>query len=516
MTEIKDLTQFVEEHPDDHEARWRLAKKLYMGNDYAHVLEHLQILQARWIPKVNVRRYLGASYYRLKRYDEAVVELQAAVAEWPDELPLREQLARVLEVAGRQTDADHVWQELLDRDPNRMALRTDDTPKPAMPARGKKEGWWPHSSGKKEDKLSQPGLVDAALAMGRICPACGAQNTDEFERCWNCHTELSDMGNMPAATFDSFMPTPSPDNTPRFRAKPPPGTSEIWHIPVAVLGGVFLIAGIYLTVGPLADFRSSASATWVYTTVREVFARRLAATHLVVGIVLLMAWPGSLWLAATLVPRAEVPARTVVILGSVLAAFAYLLSWAPPEWLGYLFVMILLISAGAVMATFRMEARRALTAWAIHAVLLISVLMVIIVAMEGFSVIIEYPAMARYARAHDTAMGENDESGRVSIPAIQLQKQYTFTFRSSGSAWLDAKVPTVSFEITGAKPEDNLSIELKDDNRTRYYGHADVDPFRFSVGEIVPDWPYHLTLDGKDSGRVRLIVRGVLRPDFKE
>ncbi|HOV74253.1 MAG TPA: hypothetical protein PK967_09815 [Candidatus Hydrogenedentes bacterium] len=518
MTEIKDLVRFVNENPDDHESRWRLAKKLYMAGEYERVLEHLLFLQAHWVPKVNVRRYLGATYYRLKKYDEAVAELESAVEEWPDELPLREQLARVLEVAGRQAEADHVWQELARRDPSRMSLRDSDTPRMA-----------PAPPEKKQDKPRQPGIAGAAQAMSRTCPSCGAQNTEGFERCWKCRTEFSDMdktidpftpvlsssGNIASAVYDPFVPTPSPDSTPRFRPVRQRTTNEAWHIPVATAGGLLLLAGIYLTVAHLSELRAIESATTVYTTVHELFARRLAASHLIMGIVLLLAWPGSLWLAATLVPRAEVPVRTVVILGGALASLGYVASWAPPEWLGYLFLAMLVISAGAVVMTFHLEIRPALAAWGIHAAMLISVLLVVLAAMEGFSIVVEYPAMARYARVHDMVLGRNDEPGRTAIPAVSLPKQFTITFHSTGSSWLDAKGSVTGFEITGAKPQDNLTIELKDENRTRYYGHADSDPFAF-VCEIVPGRPYQLSLDGKHGARIDLVVRGILRPEFNE
>lgn len=83
MAEVWDIAKYVEEHPDDYEQRWRLAKKLYAAWEYRLALEHLQVLRNEWQKRLNVVRYLAATYYRLGRYDEAVAELREAIETWP-------------------------------------------------------------------------------------------------------------------------------------------------------------------------------------------------------------------------------------------------------------------------------------------------------------------------------------------------------------------------------------------------------------------------------------------------
>ena len=123
MTDPWDLARYLEEHPDDHEQRWRLAKKLYASWEYRHALEHLQVLQKEWKRHINVNRYLAATLYRLGRYDEAVKELREAVFEWPREVVLHEQLARVLEVAGAKEEAAGVWEQILELERGQAAAR---------------------------------------------------------------------------------------------------------------------------------------------------------------------------------------------------------------------------------------------------------------------------------------------------------------------------------------------------------------------------------------------------------
>ena len=54
MTDVWDIAQYVEAHPDNNEQRWRLAKKLYMAWEYRLALEHLQVLKNEWDRNINV------------------------------------------------------------------------------------------------------------------------------------------------------------------------------------------------------------------------------------------------------------------------------------------------------------------------------------------------------------------------------------------------------------------------------------------------------------------------------
>ena len=106
MAEMWELARYVEAHPEDHEQRWCLAKKLYVSWEYRLALEHLQVLRNDSELRLNVMRYLAATYYRLGRYSDAAHELRTAVDVWPDEIAPREQLARVLESAGENEESE--------------------------------------------------------------------------------------------------------------------------------------------------------------------------------------------------------------------------------------------------------------------------------------------------------------------------------------------------------------------------------------------------------------------------
>lgn len=140
MADTWDIARYVEANPDDHEQRWRLAKKLYTAWEYRLALEHLQILKNEGPRRINILRYLGATYYRLGRYDESVKELEEAIAIWPEEIGLYEQLARVLEIAGDHLKAAEMWDKTLEIDPHHpMAGHAADRLRSNAAAAGKKK-----------------------------------------------------------------------------------------------------------------------------------------------------------------------------------------------------------------------------------------------------------------------------------------------------------------------------------------------------------------------------------------
>lgn len=110
--DVAELAAYIETHPDEHEQRWRLARALYKSMDYSAALAHLRVLHEQWEPYIYVERYLGAALYRLGEYEQAASVIENALVLWPDEVSLRQQLARIYEKSGQMEKASAVWRTL--------------------------------------------------------------------------------------------------------------------------------------------------------------------------------------------------------------------------------------------------------------------------------------------------------------------------------------------------------------------------------------------------------------------
>ena len=228
--DLSELTSFVEAHPDDHEQRWRLAKKLYMDCEYRQALEHLQILRDTWRPRVNVSRYLAATCYRLGRYDDALKELTTALQRWPHEVALKEQAARVYEVTDRIPLALQEWRGIRELNPDHpMAARAIRRLEAML-------------SDEAPDEMPI-GDTDSGIDIGGlVCAVCGAQNSVEFSRCWQCHALLDER-----AAAATPAPPPHTAASPRARTEEPRDRHvlPIFLAAFAGLKGCFLRSGPY-------------------------------------------------------------------------------------------------------------------------------------------------------------------------------------------------------------------------------------------------------------------------------
>lgn len=184
MADVEEIRAYVESHPDDHKQRWRLAKKLYNTWDYRSALEQLLILREVWPEQVAVSRYLGATYFRLGKYDEAAEVLVEAIAKHPEEVSLLEQLAKVHEGGGQTEKAVDVWNRL-------QAIKPSKTAEEALERLGMA------ASGTMASTMAST-MVQAAGADGNdtliLCPHCGAQNDVFSHRCARCHGDFDRRG----------------------------------------------------------------------------------------------------------------------------------------------------------------------------------------------------------------------------------------------------------------------------------------------------------------------------------
>ncbi|MBI4558283.1 MAG: tetratricopeptide repeat protein [Candidatus Hydrogenedentes bacterium] len=500
MAELWELVRYVEAHPNDFAQRWRLAKKLYMAWEYRLALEHLQVLKKEWTRKLNVLRYLSATYYRLGRYEESVTELEAAIAIWPNDVSLREQMARVLEVAGRRLDAGKVWEEILEMSPQHpLASRSVRRLQTAS----------------KESPSEELHLADSdsgiSLRAMRICPSCGAQNSVEFDRCWQCH-----------ATVSSLAPTPGPASA----VTPKPARKRkvepwVWTLTFGLVTVALLAAGLFLTLQAYARSKLVLNmpedhtqvylgAPEDYTTVYAELAETLWFTRVLVGGALVIVWPLVLRLSVVLFRAHEVPIGRVVGVGTGLAALAYLSSWSPMAYLAYAPILPAIGSLLIILLAFGLSFPKALGVWVAQMLFVITAGVTLVIALEGTEAVTQVPQTLHYAAAHDAV----PNAGISRAPEMPIPATWRVQWTSSGSNWLDKKVAGVVLDIQGEATSPMPTVEFRDGTQTFLYKDMPSYPFRIFRYPVKANHPYEVLITGNPGAKVVLTMYGALRPSF--
>lgn len=502
MTDVWEIAQYVEGHPDNYPQRWRLAKKLYLAWEYRLALEHLQILKNEWEERENVRRYLAATYYRLKRYKDAIKELEEAIEIWPEQLGFREQLALALNADGREKEALEVWKAVIEIDPeHRQAKRK------LKKAKRKQEG---KASPNGADEDREPGSVDEALAArpedletmegvdasevaDAVCPRCGTRNSSENGYCWRCQSPLgADPVDRPVVTL-----RPRPVDSGDTRQFP-------WPVAIAAFLLIMFTLDIYLTSRNLPPAETNGTGAGTASSVFAFLAGRFAQTRILSGFALLAGWPVILHVAAYLVGAGNTRPNALTAIALFAATTTYALSWLPGGWLWALPVVAGLASSVPILLVLGLPRTKA---WALAAVQLVSaglIPCVVVVATYGVEFVSELPAVFR----HESALGE---AGPLVLRG-ETPTDFGLVWRSTGSDWLDRQAAIVGFVVDTGPFEKRVFVEIKDANDRLVVfeevkaGHAD-----FVYGPVTLGMPYRIQVSGREVGvDVTVALHGVL------
>ena len=497
MSKTHDLQEYVTKHPRDHEKRWRLAKRLYKEGKYEQTLDHLQVVKQYRTPKIHVVRYIAATYYRLERFDDAVSELSQAIEEFPYDLSLREQLARVLRQAGRTKEALNAWQDILERQPDHTLAQK------AVASLAKQSE---AATAADEEPLEDEDL-GIEPATGPVCPNCGAVNAEEFERCWKCHGLL--------APTDALMPAePTPLPRPPSQHEPL-DLSSAWHLVAGVAFVVFAAAGLFFTARHYLIAGALDQEAAIPLTVQELLAQELFITRLIMGLALLLVWPLALWVASSVARADDTFLLTIVLTGLFFASLTYVALFLPLYWAAKAVLALVLLAALPILITFRCALPRGLLVWLIHAALVLATAVLVLVSVEGLSALTQFSKAARFAKNHDTA----PDAGRYYFPPRPAPVDMTVRWRSTGSTWLDKKAGKAAIEVSCPAPPPLLKVELSDATGTLHYEHASALPYRFTVpapGGILIDHPYDLDIRADGHTEADVTIYGILTPVVSE
>ncbi|MBW7864742.1 MAG: tetratricopeptide repeat protein [Candidatus Hydrogenedentes bacterium] len=495
MTEIWDMADHLEHHPEDHEARWKMAKRLYAAWEYDQALEHLLILEREWEPRLNVGRYLAATLYRLGRNDEALKALETALDRWPEETTLREQMTRVLEGMGEYDRAGEVWGEILERQPDhplgKKAL--------ARIARRKKAK--ADTDGKRPGGMAKsPGF----FATTKPCAHCGAANVEDAVACWQCGEP---MGSDPFAAFDAAT------RQSRTVSVSPETVSLIVVAAIALMA----LAGVFLTLRMIGVAGGTQEEAPI-RTVADLYARQIPASRILVGISMVILWPLILHLAVWAVrPARPVPGILINLTGLLMGTMAYMDSFFPYPMTALAVLMPALLSLIIIVAVFRLRVEKAVLAWALHLFLVYLMGILLFFTAEAYQLgevfrpLKELRAVAAYTR--DPARGL--EPGMSQLPGSSLPWEQRVVWRSTGSEWLDRRSGATAFLVLSDTDGVQLKFQIYDASGARVFDYVNERQLtRFF--EVTADTEYRIVLDGPEGQSGQVIVQGLLIPEFLE
>jgi hypothetical protein len=483
---VWDLVQHVEEHRDDYMSRWRLAKKLYAAWEYDLALEHLLVLKEEWDRKLNVLRYLAATYYRLGRYEDSMSELRDSIKLWPREIGPREQLARVQEAAGLRDEAAETWRRIQELEPRHPIARsafmrlTSETG-PPTPQRELHIG------------DSDSGID---LSPGQVCPNCGAQNSDEFERCWQCHARLASVRSSGS----------------RSRTGGSGGAAESLQIAAGLaLVGVLSLC-FWLSFQLLLAWRAQENTPQVLNTLQELYDTRLGLTRVLSGVVMAFSFPLLLNLAIGVArPERSFSPRGLKLAAMLLGTGLFAATWVPIHYLPGVLLGGAVVWAGLLLWLSPLSAMRTLKIWALHLGLVTTVTYVAFTASEYqalrvfFNPFMDLPALVRHAQS------ESAQLGVVELPAGTVPySQGSLLWQSTGSAWLDRRVGPTEFQVQTAGDLTDMRFELQGPGGTKLYERVSQSPWAVSY-VVKPMEPYEVRVTGVEGAPVQVRVAGILR-----
>ncbi|HDP35881.1 MAG TPA: hypothetical protein ENN29_12325 [Candidatus Hydrogenedentes bacterium] len=499
MAELWDVAAHVENHPDDYPQRWRLAKKLYSAREYRLALEHLNVLKNEWTPKLNVRRYLAATYFRLGRYPEAISELEEAIGEWPDEIGIREQLAYVLKADKQLEKALDAWEQVLRLQPDHAIGQKSVVRLKALLAGDARNQDAPT---KIDPVIIQEENVPTPPPMpGMECPKCGAQNSEEFGDCWRCGKPL------PHAKFGI-----SDEAAHDFVEQSLPIRSEtLGRIAVIATLGLLLYA-LFLSIRIIVKYNEGVETL---TSLSQVYDYDLVPARIAAGLVMLLSWPVVLRLIIRLFRAKPRPkASHTYIGGSLLGAFALamMLIPMPAMLLTPAIAILLFLALTVVMVAFQMNMGMALAVWAAH----FAVMFVLGAAAFWTTEIYQYGSVVNpvgevmAVRQFARDPGENGDGKPVRLPSVITPIRDKAKWFSSGSLWLDEKISQITITLRLEEESPGLRFQIYEEGILRF--HEDIGEKRNEsfTYPVVPGTEYEFVVAGEDNLIVQVVIQSVL------
>lgn len=492
MTDVWELAAYVEAHPNNHDQRWRLAKKLYTSWEYRLALEHLLVLKNEVEPRENVMRYLAATYYRLNRLDESIETLQEALKVWPKDAGMLEQLARTQGEANHNEAALHSWQNVLAQTPDHpFAKQAVVRYKKIVDKEAKEKAQALQSAsvatpGTENGNANGHGTADPPKEV--LCPKCGQKNSAEFKRCWKCNAELTHSEDF----LDGVIKKPE-------RIDPA-------RLPFPMLTGIFiaglLAAAVYLTLQGVAHVNTLTQGGMPPASVADFLDAALLWTKVGLGGLLLIGWPIAWRLAAYLTNvDSRIYNETLYRTGMLCALSTYLLLWAPWKWMIAAVIVPVVFGAIVAFAFLKLGPQRAATVWFWQIGVAALLALTLIVSRHGPGLLLNAPRIMAFAKETGTRApfeGTRHAPGNIRI-----------LWQSSGSPWLDKHANAMRLTLH-AHHERRMFLDSIENGKTLSFEQLSGDEHIEDRKGIVVGVPYEFDIRSDDPIDVRFTLHSLL------
>lgn len=493
MAEIWDILDHLDRNPGDHEERWKLAKKFYAAWEYEQALEQLLVLKKEWEPRLNVSRYLAATYYRLGKNEEALAELRDALGRWPDELSLKEQMTRVLETLKDYAGARKAWEDIREAQPDHpLAEKALERLK-----RGERKA-------AERTKRNKPPRALAFAGATKVCPVCGAANLDDATECWQC------------GEGGRGVKTPVPRTADAAHGKTVTLSPETATVAAVAVVGLLLLAGGYGTVLMLREAGVAVEDPRPVATLADVWARQMPASRIFSGIAVIFLWPLILRLALRLVRQARPAPPVVVNLSAVFfGALGYALTFLPHPANVLALLLPALLSLVMLLTLFGLTPPKAVAAWGIQYLLVFVTGALLFFASESFQLGMAVNPLRelRNVARHIGDTGQHRVPGMYQMPDEAMPWERRVVWHETGSAWLDRRAGPVAFVVVPEADVSEIKFQIYDDSGVRVFDYVKERPYtRFF--EVESGKEYRIVAEGPAGKAARVIVQSLLIPGF--
>jgi tetratricopeptide (TPR) repeat protein len=498
MAEIWDVAAHVESNPEDHPQRWRLAKKLYAAHEYRLALEHLNVLKNEWTPKLNVRRYLGATYYRLGRYSEAIAELEDSIREWPDEIGMREQLAYVLKSDKQYEPALRAWKEVQRLQPDHAIARKSIQRLEHLIKHGEESQ---EAETKYDPVLTGSEDIPTPPPMpGMECARCGAQNSEEFGDCWRCGNPLPHARSITQPILFDM-------NDKSFFIE-----SKLLGRLGAMAALVLLLCALFLGMLLLSKYKTGLPSI---TSLAQIYDHALVPSRIAAGLAMLLLWPVVLRLTIRMLRIKPRPKAVHAYVGGILLgalALAIMLMPMPALLLvpGNAILLFMALVVSVVALEFRMGA--ALALWATHFAVMFLLGFTAFWATEMYQYgnavnpVTEISALWNFSKTP----GNHANMSPMRLPSVLSPINDNVQWHSSGSDWLDAKISDIVVNVRVEEPDADLRFQIYEEGKLKFHEELNrVQNHQFPY-RVSPEKQYTFRVIGSENISVQVLLQSLL------